>query len=122
MEAVMNRFLLTVAALVVALAASSAEAGPFRRGVVRTRATACESGSCSTVRTVARGGSAQAHAEAMASSGSLVHASSHPGYEGIGYGSTPEAAVANCCNNGGAVFDQGVAYGHGRYFACVRRR
>ena len=117
----MVRFLFAVA---LVLACGSADAGPWRRTVTTTRASTCVGGSCSTAstRTVSRGGSAQAHAEAMAASGSLVHASSHPGYEGVGTGGSPESALANCCNNGGAVIDQGVAYGHGRWFACVRRR
>jgi len=110
-------------AVAVLVLGSVADAGPFRRTVTTTRASTCSGGSCSTAssRTVTRGGGAQAHAEAMAASGSLVHASSHPGYEGVGVGGSPEAAVANCCTNGGRVFDQGVAFGHGRWWACVRR-
>jgi hypothetical protein len=110
-------------AVVVALVCSMAEAGPFRRSVTKTRASTCTNGSCSTAstRVVSRGG-AQQHAEAMASSGSLVHASNHGNtYEGIGMGSTPEAALASCCNNGGAVIEEGVAQGRGgRWFACRR--
>jgi len=111
-------------AVVVVLAAGVAEAGPFRRTVTTSRSSICSGGSCSTAssRTVTRGGSAQAHAEAMAAAGRLVHAASHPGYEGVGTGGTPEAAVRACCTNGGPVIDQGVAFGHGRWFACVRRR
>lgn len=127
----MRSVLFLLAAL--AFLTSSAEAGPFRRSVTKTTASACVGGHCNTasVRTVERGNggaqahgvrSAQAHAEAMAASGVMVHASSHPGFEGVGYGSTPERALAACCNNGGEVIDQGVAYGHGRWFACVRRR
>lgn len=109
-----------VAALV--LVATAAEAGPFRRPVTRTAATACAGGSCSSVRTVTRGGGAQAHAEAMASTGVMAHASTHGAtYEGVGYGSTPQAALAACCNNGGAVVEEGVAQGRdGRWFACRR--
>ena len=115
------RFVLAVAVVFVACVA---EAGPLRRTVTTSKASTCVGGSCSSasVRVVTRGGSAQAHAEAMASSGRLVHAASHPGYEGVGTGGTPEAAVRACCTNGGPVIDQGVAYGHGRWFACVRRR
>lgn len=105
-------------------AATTAHAGPWRRSVTTTRASVCTSSNCSTAssRTVVRGGSAQAHAESMAASGSLVHAASHPGYEGVGVGPTPEAAAESACTNGGAVVDQGVAFGHGRWWACVRRR
>lgn len=115
---------IAMAVVVLVIGAATAEAGPWRRSVTTTRASTCSGGSCSTAssRTVTRGGGAQAHAEAMAASGSLVHASSHPGYEGVGVGGTPEAAVRACCTNGGQVIDQGVAYGHGRWFACVRRR
>lgn len=111
-------------AVFLVAAATTAHAGPWRRSVTTTRASTCVGGSCSSAssRTVTRGGSAQAHAEAMAASGSLVHAASHPGYEGVGVGPTPEAAAESACTNGGAVVDQGVAYGHGRWWACVRRK
>ena len=117
----MVRFVMALAA--VALLSVPASAGPFRRSVTTTRASTCSGGSCSTAstRTVTRGGSAQAHAEAMAASGVIVHAASHPGYEGVGYGSTPASALANCCNNGGAVLEEGVAQGRdGRFYACRR--
>lgn len=117
----MRWFLMAVAA--VALLTASADAGPLRRTVTTTRATSCTGSSCSSAstRTVTRGGGAQAHADAMAASGSLVHASSHGAtYEGVGTGSTPGAALGACCNNGGAVLEEGVAYGHGRWFACRR--
>ena len=115
------RFLLAIAAVVIF--AASAEAGPFsRRTVTTTRASTCTGGSCSTAssRTVTRGG-AQGHAEAMAASGSMVHAASHPGYEGVGVGGSPQAALGACCNNGGAVLDEGTALGRdGRWYACRR--
>ena len=115
------RFL--VAILAVALLAASAHAGPFRRSVTTTRASTCVGGNCSSAssRTVTRGGGAQGHAESMAASGSMVHAASHPGYEGVGVGGSPTAALAACCNNGGAVLDEGTAQGRdGRWYA-VRR-
>jgi hypothetical protein len=106
------------------LAASTAEAGPFRRSVTTTRASTCTGGGCSTAstRTVTRGGGAQGHAEAMAASGSMVHAASHGStYEGVGVGGSPAAALASCCNNGGAVLEEGVAQGRdGRWYACRR--
>ena len=111
------------AAVAVLVLGSVAEAGPFRRTTTTTRASTCSGGSCSTAssRTVTRGGGAQAHAESMAASGSLVHASSHPGYEGVGVGPTPEAALRSACNNGGAVLEEGVARGRdGRWYACRR--
>ena len=117
----MNRILLAIAALVIF--AASAEAGPFRRSVTTTKASTCVGGSCSSAssRTVTRGGGAQGHAEAMAASGSMVHAASHPGYEGVGVGSTPGAALGACCNNGGQVLDEGTALGRdGRWYACRR--
>jgi hypothetical protein len=113
-----------VAILAVALASTSAHAGPFRRSVTTTRASSCTGGSCSTAssRTVTRRGGAQAHAESMAASGSMVHAASHGAtYEGVGVGGSPAAALASCCNNGGAVLEEGVARGRdGRWYACRR--
>ena len=117
----MVRFVMALAA--VALLALPASAGPFRRSVTTTRASTCSGGSCSSAstRTVTRGGSAQAHAESMAASGVMVHAASHPGYEGVGMGGSPASALANCCNNGGQVLEEGVAQGRdGRFYACRR--
>ena len=112
-----------VAILAVALASTSAHAGPWRRSVTTTRASTCSGTSCSTAatRTVTRGG-AQAHAEWMAASGSMVHAASHGAtYEGVGVGGSPAAALGACCNNGGAVLEEGVARGRdGRWYACRR--
>jgi hypothetical protein len=111
-----------VAILAVAVLSGAAHAGPFRRSVTTTRASSCTGGNCSTAstRTVTRG--AQAHAEAMAASGSMVHAASHGAtYEGVGVGGSPAAALASCCNNGGAVLEEGVARGRdGRWYACRR--
>ena len=115
------RFLLAI--LAVALLTASAQAGPFRRTTTTTRASTCVGGTCSSAssRTVTRGG-AQSHAEAMAASGSMVHAASHGStYEGVGVGGSPSAALASCCNNGGQVLDEGTAQGRdGRWYA-VRR-
>jgi len=117
----MRRILMAMA---LALLATSADAGPFRRSVTTTRASTCSGTSCSSAstRTVTRGGGAQAHAEAMAAAGSMVHAASHGAtYEGVGVGGSPAAALASCCNNGGAVLEEGVARGRdGRWYACRR--
>ena len=117
------RGLTLMVAVVVAAACSMVEAGPFRRNVTRTTASTCVNGECSTAstRVVSRGG-AQQHAEAMASTGSMVHAASHGNtYEGVGVGGSPESALRSCCNNGGAVVDEGVAQGRGgKWFACRR--
>ena len=116
------RFLMAI--LAVALLAASAHAGPFRRSVTTTRASTCVGGTCSSAssRTVTRGGGAQSHAEAMAASGSMVHAASHGStYEGVGVGGSPQAALGACCDNGGAVLDEGTAQGRdGRWYACRR--
>jgi hypothetical protein len=126
----MDRFLPTevdpmtriLMAMALALLATSAHAGPFRRSVTTTRASTCVGGNCSTAssRTVTRG--AQGHAEAMAASGSMVHAASHGAtYEGVGVGGSPAAALASCCNNGGTVLEEGVSQGRdGRWYACRR--
>ena len=117
----MRRILMAMA---LALLATSAHAGPWRRSVTTTRASTCSGTSCSTAstRTVTRGGGAQAHAESMAASGSMVHAASHGAtYEGVGVGGSAAAALASCCNNGGAVLEEGVARGRdGRWYACRR--
>jgi hypothetical protein len=115
------RFLMAIVA--VAVLSGAADAGPFsRRSVTTTRASSCVGGSCSTAstRTVTRG--AQAHADSMAASGSMVHAASHGStYEGVGVGGSPAAALASCCNNGGAVLEEGVSQGRdGRWYACRR--
>jgi hypothetical protein len=116
------RFLMAI--LAVAVLSSAAHGGPFRRSVTTTRASTCTGTSCSTAstRTVTRGGGAQAHAESMAASGSMVHAASHGAtYEGVGVGGSAAAALASCCNNGGAVLEEGVARGRdGRWYACRR--
>ena len=76
---------------------------------------------------VARRGSvisAQDHAVVIARRGSLVHSSCGQ-YEGIGTGSTPEAARRNCCFFGKRVIvDEGVAYSPvaRRWFAVIRYR
>ncbi len=115
----MTRILMAMA---LALLATSAHAGPFSRRVTTTKASTCTGGSCSTAstRTVTRG--AQGHAEAMAASGSMVHAASHGAtYEGVGVGGSPAAALGACCNNGGAVLEEGTALGRdGRWYACRR--
>ena len=117
------RILMAIAAVMM-WSATSAHAGPWRRSVTTTKASTCTGGSCSTAstRTVTRGGGAQAHAESMAASGSMVHAASHGAtYEGVGVGGSPAAALASCCNNGGAVLEEGVARGRdGRWYACRR--
>ena len=67
---------------------------------------------------------AQGVAEACARMGRLSHMGGNGSMmEGIGMGSTPEAALANCCysRSGWPVVDQGVARGaNGQYFACQR--
>ena len=112
-----------VFAVALALIATQAHAGPFRRTTTTTRASTCVGGSCSSAssRTVTRGG-AQGHAESMAASGSMVHAASHGStYEGVGVGGSPQAALGACCDNGGAVLDEGTALGRdGRWYACRR--
>lgn len=65
---------------------------------------------------------AQGVAEMMAHSRSCRHFGGNRGYEGVGMGSTPEAALNNCCysRSGMRVVDQGVAFGGGRWWACKR--
>jgi hypothetical protein len=67
---------------------------------------------------------AQGVAELMARSRQCRHFGGNSGYEGVGMGSTPEAALGNCCysRSGMRVVDQGVAFGGGRWWACKRYR
>jgi hypothetical protein len=93
-------------ALIVCLAAVSAQADT--RVVVRGPAVV----------------SAQEHATVIARRGALVHSQCNQ-YEGIGMGSTPEAARRNCCFFGKRVIvEEGVAYSPVRrmWFAVIRYR
>jgi len=67
---------------------------------------------------------AQADADTMASIGRLRHSGRAGCREGIGCGSTPEAALSNCCYWGRfPVREKAVARGaNGRWFAVVRYR
>jgi hypothetical protein len=93
-------------ALIVCLAAVSAHADT--RVVVRGPAVV----------------TAQDHATIIARRGALVHSQCNQ-YEGIGMGSTPEAARRNCCFFGKRVIvEEGVAYSPARrmWFAVIRYR
>lgn len=69
-------------------------------------------------------GSAQADADEMARTGILRHCGRNGGRrEGIGCGSTPEAAERACCYYGRyRIVERGVAYSPVRrqWFACIR--
>ena len=68
--------------------------------------------------------SAQDHAVIIARRGALVH-SQCSATEGIGMGSTPEAARRNCCFFGKKVIiEEGIAYSPitRRYYAVIRYR
>jgi len=67
---------------------------------------------------------AQDHAAVIARRGVLVHSSCNR-WEGIGMGSTPEAARRNCCFFGKRpIAEEGVAYSPARrmWFAVIRYR
>ena len=66
--------------------------------------------------------SAAEDAEFMARTGRFAHRGTAGCREGIGMGSTPEQALANCCYWGRyAVREKAVARGaNGRYYAVVR--
>lgn len=74
-------------------------------------------------RTVARGyQSAQEAADEMARTGWFGHRGCGC-REGIGMGSTPEQALANCCYNNGrySIRERAVSRGaNGRYYAVIR--
>ena len=78
--------------------------------------------SYATPSSVGDNSTAQGVAEWQARDGVVAHHGGNRGYEGCGCGPTPESALNNCCysNSGMPVVDQGVAYGHGRWFACKR--
>ena len=68
---------------------------------------------------------AQGVAEMMARARSCQHFGNPTGgYEGVGMGGSPEAALGNCCysRSNMRVVDQGVAFGNGRWWACKRYR
>lgn len=97
-------------AISVALIAFQAEARPRRQ---QSSVQYSAAGDTST---------AQGVAEIQARLGRVGHFGGNSGYEGCGSGSTPEQALNNCCysNSGMPVYDQGVAFGNGRWFACRR--
>jgi hypothetical protein len=67
---------------------------------------------------------AQDHATIIARRGALVHSGCSQ-YEGIGTGSTPEAARRNCCFFGKRqIVEEGVAYSPvtRRWYAVIRYR
>lgn len=115
--------------LLLVLSAGVVEAAPRRRSRNYTYSTPTptttrvEGYTSYTPGTGAGNSSAQGVAEMMASRGVVQHFGGNSGYEGVGMGSSPEAALNNCCysRNGWAVVDQGVATdGRGRWFACKR--
>jgi len=119
-----------IACAVVAMAiCETAQAGPFRSRS-RSTSTSCTTDACgvtttssSTTRSVTRGSTATAQgvAEIQAAAGVMSHHGGNTAYEGVGVGSTPEAALRACCNNGRPIVDQGVALGRdGRWYACKR--
>jgi hypothetical protein len=124
----MKNFLLAIA--MVAAICGAAEAGPFgRRTVTTTTAQTCTSGVCGSStttersRTVTRGHTATAAgvAELQAAECSCRHHGGNAGFEGVGCGSSPQAALVACCSNGRPVIDEGVAQGRdGRFYACRR--
>ena len=124
----MIRLMFLAAAIVATMLSGTASAGPFRRAVIRTTSTVCESDGCgatstATTRSVTRGhtGSAQGVAELQAQAGACRHYGGNQSYEGVGVGGSPQSALDACCNNGGAIVDQGVAQGRdGRWYACRR--
>lgn len=113
-------------ALALAAAASSVEAGPFRR-----KAT-CSSGNCTvaatttvtrTTVTVTELSSAQGAANYIARTNLFRHHGGHRSFEGIGMGASPDAAIAACCKPrfGGAPREIGIARMANGLFVAVCR-
>ena len=111
-----SMILAAMVAAVVVIVAEPAQAWPRSRRGGSSYSSAPAGGDTST---------AQGVAEIQARLGRVGHFGGNRGYEGCGSGSTPEAALRNCCysNSGMAVIDQGVAQGRGgQWFACKRYR
>lgn len=94
--------------------------------LVLLAALACIHANADTTVVARRGSviSAQDHAVVIARRGSLLHSSCGQ-YEGIGTGSTPEAARRNCCFfRKRVIVEEGVAYSPvvRRWFAVIRYR
>jgi hypothetical protein len=65
--------------------------------------------------------SAQGVAEIQASRCSMGHCGGNSGYEGVGFSSSADAAVKNCCYWGQRTpIEIGVARGRNGWYACVR--
>lgn len=113
------RLAITLAVTLVVAMAHSAEAGPFRRRSSSTSQPAtCTGPNCSAGGSTA---TAQGVADIQASNGRMAHHGGNSSYEGVGMGSTPQAALNACCNNGRPVIDQGVSQGaNGMWYACKR--
>lgn len=118
-----------VAAVVVAIAIiSSIQAGPF--GLIRRsnggNYSNNQTNSNQTYnRPVAHAflGTAQGVANYLASIGRIGHYGNPTGgYEGVGMGGSPQAAIQNCCYYGRRPLrDSGVAQGaNGMWYACCR--
>jgi hypothetical protein len=100
----MRSILLAIAMLAVCCGTANAERH-YQRTVVRGYTTAAED------------------AQHMAQTGRFGHRGTCGCREGIGCGSTPEQALANCCYNNGryTVRERAVARGaNGRYYAVIR--
>lgn len=118
-EVDMKRFAFGLLAL--AMVASAASAGPFRRKAAVVPATKTVTQTTTTVTTVTN---AQEVAVYLAGIGRIGHFF-RGGYrfEGVGMGSSPQAAINNCCKPhfGGSPREVGVAQGRdGRFYACCR--
>ena len=107
-----------LALVVAACLCTTAEAGPFRRR--SSSPQICTGPNCGRA-AAGDTSTAQGVAEIQARSGRMAHHGGNSSYEGVGMGGSHEAALANCCNKGRAVVDQGVARGSdGRFYPCKR--
>lgn len=119
----MNRFAFGLLAL--ALVASAASAGPFRRKAAVVPATKTVSQTqTKTTTTVTTVTTAQDVAVYLANTGRVGHFF-RGGYrfEGVGMASTAQGAINNCCKPhfGGSPREVGVAQGrNGMFYACCR--
>jgi len=117
----MPRFFAILALVVVA---SSSFAGPF--GLVRMSGNTTNTNNGGTQQVYNNRpflGTAQAAAHYMALNLRMGHHGNPTGgYEGVGMGGSPQAAISNCCFYGKRPLrDSGVAQGaNGMWYACCR--
>jgi len=112
-----------IAAVAIMSLATESFAGPF--GLIRRSSNTTNNTATTYNRPIAQAflGTAQGAANYMASVMRMGHHGNPTGgYEGVGVGSSPQAAISNCCFYGRKPLrDSGVTQGsNGMWYACCR--